>query len=543
VSGHPVIPAPVRYEAEPGRFALRSGTKIAYTAAEVAPIVARFCAQITRRTGLRLAPVAGHPGPDEGAIRIELATGDESGRLPAPLGVSPGGDTPPDERHSLTVGPGQVLLRAAAPAGVVRGLTTLIQLTATRSGGDGNVSLPGARILDAPRYAWRGLSLDLARRFLAPGEVRRVIDLLALYKLNVLHLHLTDDQGWRLPQGRPAGSREPDAPFYTAEDLRALVAYATDRLVTVVPEVDMPGHASALLRMHPELNSGRNELERESASGQPSRAVWLDPQLPATFPLVADVLAGVAEMFPGPYLHIGGDEPFGMPHDLYVAYVRRVRDLVRSIGKRPVGWQESARAGLRPDDIIQYWFSGIAFAPSLPPEILAQLDADLAASRRDVQAAAAASARVIVSPMNHCYLDVPYAEPSADPAQAARQARAGLRGVYLPLTVAESFDWEPAAALGAGRDPQHPPASQRPHAAQPQVAGVEAAIWAETIADFGDLSFLLLPRLPGVAHKAWSDPHVNATTWADHRDRLAWHGRLWAQDDLDYFRASTVDWR
>jgi hexosaminidase len=205
--------------------------------------------------------------------------------------------------------------------------------------------------------------------------------------------------------------------------------------------------------------------------------------------------------------------------------VRRVRDLVRSLGRRPLGWQESARAGLGPDDMIQYWFSGIALPASARPEVRTQVDADLADSRRDVETAAAASVPVIVSPLSHCYLDVPYAEPSADPAQADRRDRLGLR-FYSPKTVAESFGWEPAEALGHGR--------------AAQVAGVEAAIWAETISGFDDLSFLLLPRLAGVAQKAWSGPQ--ATTWTDHRDRLARHSPLWAQDNLTYFRASSVDW-
>jgi len=161
----------------------------------------------------------------------------------------------------------------------------------------------------------------------------------------------------------------------------------------------------------------------------------------------------------------------------------------------------------------------------LPPEVRAQMDADVALSRRDVENAVAASVPVIVSPLNHCYLDVPYAESSADPGQAQRQNRVGLR-LYSPKTVAESFDWEPTEALGRGRGAH--------------VAGVEAAIWAETISDFDDLCFLLLPRLAGVAHKAWSDPRLAA--WTDHRDRLAWHGRLWAQDGLTYFRTSTVNW-
>jgi hexosaminidase len=162
------------------------------------------------------------------------------------------------------------------------------------------------------------------------------------------------------------------------------------------------------------------------------------------------------------------------------------------------------------------------------PEVRARADVnlDLARSRTDLQTAAAASARVIVSPQSHCYLDVPYADPLADPAQADRLARLGPR-LYAPQTLADSFAWDPGEALGlSGR---------------PQVGGVEAAVWAETVADFADLSFLLLPRLPGIAHKAWSDQQ--AASWTEHRDRLARHARFWAQDDLTYFRAAAVRWR
>jgi hexosaminidase len=325
--------------------------------------------------------------------------------------------------------------------------------------------------------------------------------------------------------GRLATGPETDAAFYSCEDLQALVGYAADRLVTVVPEVDTPGHAAALIGLHPDLNTGRNDVEWGLIPGSKRRARWLDPELPATFELIEQVLAGVAAIFPGPYLHIGGDEPRGMPHDLYATYVQRLRGLVRSLGKRPLGWQESARAGLGPGDVIQYWLTGIAVPASLPPQVRAQLDAELALARRDVGTVVTAAVPVIASPLSHCYLDVPYAEPSADPAQADRQGRVGLR-LYAPQTVAESFGWVPAETLGPGREAQ--------------VAGVEAAIWAETISGFDDLSFLLLPRLAGIAHHSWSPPQF--ASWAGHRDRLARHGRLWAQDDLTYFRASTVDW-
>jgi hexosaminidase len=521
-----VVPAPGRIDHSGGEFALRSGMTIAYIDIELAPIVERFRFEVTRRTGLRILPTDGTPGSNEPSIRIELTTGHELGVLPATRGVSPTGGRPSDERHSLVIDENRIVVRAAEPVGVARGLTTLIQALATTPSISANeISVPAAQIFDAPRYAWRGLSLDLARRFFTVDEIQRVIDLLALYKLNVLHLHLTDDQSWRLPVEGSAENSKSDVTFYSAEDLRGLVAYAGDRFVTIIPEVNTPGHAFALLRVRPELNTGRNLVEFELPPGHARHTAWLDPELAATFDVVEEVLAGVAAIFRGPYIHIGGDEPRGMPHDLYTSYVQRVRGLARSIGKRPLGWQESVRAGLGPDDVIQYWLSDINRPASLPAEFRAQMDADVALSRRDLETAAAASVPVIVSPLSHCYLDVPYAEPSADPGQAERQGRVGLR-LYSPKSVAESFDWEPTEALGPGR--------------AAHVAGVEAAICAETISDFDDLCFLLLPRLAGVAHKAWSSPRI--ATWTDHRDRLARHGRLWAQDDLTYFRTSTVDW-
>jgi hexosaminidase len=524
---HPGIPAPVRYDAGGREFAFRAGTRVAYADTRVAPIVERFCADVGRRTGVSAVPVFGIAGSHGPWVTIELSTEDELGHLPPARGLSPSGTDPPDERYSLVIDAEQVVVRAAHPVGVARGLTTLVQLlAATPSADDGEVRVPGGRILDAPRYSWRGLSLDVVRRFFTVQEVRRVVDLLALYKLNVLHLHLTDDQGWRLPIGRADGSSGSDEDFYSADDLHALVAYAADRFVTLIPEVDTPGHAVGLVQMHPKLRSGRNELEFEMPPGHKHQAAWLDPELPATFELMNEVLTGVAEIFASPFVHIGGDEPHGMPHELYESYVAEIRRLVRSLGKRPLGWNESARAGLDADDIIQYWHTKIPLAPGLPPEVVAQSEATIALCDKDIELAAAAAVPVIVSPLSHIYLDVPYADAPADPAQEERLGRVGLRALYAPSTLEQSFAWEPSEVLGSGR--------------AVHVAGVEAVIWAETLADFADLSFLLLPRLAGVADKAWGDPRE--ATWADHRSRLAHHGRLWEQDDLTYFRTSTVDW-
>ena len=204
---HAVIPAPARFDSDGGRgFAFRPGTVVAYADPGIAPVAGRFCAQIARRTGLRLVPVrGGGPAPAEPSVTVELAATAELAGLPATAGLSPGGGDPVGERYSLVIEEGQVVVRAAEPAGVARGLTTLLQLVAS---GTEELVVPCTRILDAPRYAWRGLSLDVARTFFTLEEIRRVIDLLELYKLNVLHLHLTDDQAWRLPW---AAGRQPRA--------------------------------------------------------------------------------------------------------------------------------------------------------------------------------------------------------------------------------------------------------------------------------------------------------------------------------------------
>src|SRR5690349_12923716 len=189
-----------------------------------------------------------------------------------------------------------------------------------------------------------------------------------------------------------------------------------------------------------------NEVEYEFLPGHHRRAVWLDPDLPATFELMEQVLAGLAASFPGPYLHIGADEPRGMPDEVYASYVRRLRRLVRILGKQPVGWQESARAGLDPDDIVQLWLTGVDLPASAPPHVRAQVEAEVALSRRDAETVAEASVPVIASPLAHCYLDVPYADSpaeadaDADAAQADRHGRLGLR-IYAPKTLADSFGW------------------------------------------------------------------------------------------------------
>ncbi|HSD74982.1 MAG TPA: family 20 glycosylhydrolase [Steroidobacteraceae bacterium] len=535
-----VIPAPLQIIPGQGQFNIRSGTPIAYVGDALAPIVERFRAEVARRTGLTLVPARAAPATDAPSLRIELAAAidNDFDALPRPTGVSPAGDALPDERYSLAIGAEGIVLRSVAAIGAARGLTTLLQLLATTpKDAQGAIALPVARILDVPRFAWRGLTLDLSRTFFTTHEIRRVIDLVALYKLNVLHLHLTDDQAWRLEAGRPPTRRAGDDTFYSNAELRGLVSYAAERFVTLVPGIETPGHAAALLKLRPELDSGRNApgLDVESDSRSNHRGAWLDPEGPATFALIDQVLAEVAGIFPAPFVHIGGDQPFGMPEPAYLAYVQHVRERLGSLGKRPVGWQESIRGGADVRQVIQVSMSSDRFQASLPEEegkgpLPSMLSAAAAGtfgpSREDIEQALTHSVPVIVSPVSHACFDVPYAERSANAAQEALRARVGQRR-YPARTVAEFFDWEPARVLGSSARPE-------------DMAGVGATIWTETVADFDDLTFLLLPRLAGFAHKSWSEPRANV--WSEHRQSLALHRRLWAQDELTFFQTSTVEW-
>jgi hexosaminidase len=522
-----VIPAPLNVASASGQLRVRNGVRVEYTDAALEPIVGRFCQDVARRTGLQLeaAQIAqGSPVDNVASICIELAGSADLDALPAPIGISPNGQIAQNERYLLQVCVDRIVVRGVEAIGVSRGLTTLVQLLATTPpGADGAVVLHAEHILDAPRFAWRSLHFDVVRTFFTVQEVKRIIDLLALYKLNALSIHLTDDQAWRIEAGRPVGYKA-DAPFYTNAELRELIRYAEDRFITLIPLINTPGHVNALIQMRPELNSGRNVLEFDLKS-----SAWLDPELPATYQAVEAVLAEIASVFPGPYIFIGADEPFGMPDELYDVYVRHVHGFVRSIGKRTLGFQESMRSGIDRDHVIMYWISKADLGSGslrLPAHFAAMIKKNVARSREDIERALKFSIPILLSPLGHAYFDVPYAEPSADPRQEARRLGVGQRA-YAPKTIAETFDWDPAEALG-------------PNAPLANLAGVGAAIWDETIKDFTDLTFMLLPRLAGIAEKGWSDAQVSS--WADHRGRLAAHGRLWSQDGLTYFKSSTVDW-
>lgn len=444
-----------------------------------------------------------------------------------------------DEDYRLRVTEGGVQIDAARPVGLHRALTTLRQLLVLAKGDQR--ALDPVEVSDHCRYGWRGLSLDVARCFFDVAEVKRVIDLLSFYKLNVLHLHLTDDQGWRidvpsLPAlSRVGGTRsegEHPAGCYTLEDYRNIVEYAAERFVTVVPEIDMPGHCAAAIAAYPELGG--------SGTGA-GPANLLHPDREGVMEFVASVLGELAGATPGPYLHIGGDEAFGLGGDPYRRFAAGAREIVRSLDMTPVTWQEGAAAPVVAGDVLQHW---LAFDPAieailengdaaggslpagfaLPIEMVPRLAASVRRSRADLARAVGEGARVVLSPASHTYLDRPYSEGSVLGGQRELADRLGLR-VYAPATVEEFFDWDPARAL--------------PFSVEAGVVlGVEAAMWSESLTGPEDLEFMLLPRLAGLAERGWSE----GTDWAGHAARLARHRPVWEARGWGYFASELLPW-
>ncbi|MGI8484282.1 MAG: beta-N-acetylhexosaminidase [Thermomicrobiales bacterium] len=550
-----IIPDPTHIQtSDANPFRLSASTRILVPTADLAPLTTLFSSQLHRLAGMTVDVIEGEIADESPVIRLELAADTpDMLALPETGGTRTDGGDPNVERYSLAIREDGIRIRAAHPEGVYRGLTTLLQLSATTSQElDGTVSLPAVEIADAPRFAWRGLSFDVARTFFQVEEVKRVIDLLTLYKANVLHLHLTDSEGWRIEidawplltqiGGQSAAGNRPGG-FYTKDDYREIVRYAAARFITIVPEFDMPGHTAAIYRACPELAGDGVD----AATADLERAAWfqvMHPDHPHIFSFVTDVLTEISELTPGAYLHIGGDEALGMDGDLYRRFVEQVMPIVKGLGKKVVGWQETARAGVATGDIAQLWISpklgdlagdvanidpnDLPEGFELPPfddALIAAFTDMLKLAAGDLDKALEQGANILVSQSTSAYLDTKYSEPPSDPTQEADWARLGMP-FYPKSTVAEYFAWDPATI--------------RPGLHEDRIVGVEAGIWCETIQTFDDLLFMLLPRLPGLFEKGWSPAVPDADAWAGYAPRLVAQTPIWDRHGWVYFRSSVV---
>jgi hexosaminidase len=402
----------------------------------------------------------------------------------------------------LTVAADRVTIAARRPAGLFYGVQTLRQLLPAgvehRAALGRRLAAPAARVADAPRFAWRGFMLDVSRHFLPPADVKRLVDAMALYKMNRLHLHLSDDQGWRIEiKSRPELARVGGSTqvgggpggYYTQAEYADLVAYAAARYVMVVPEIEMPAHANAAQAAIPGLNCDGRAPALYTGTRVGFNA--LCPTSEETFRVVDDAVREVAALTPGPFLHIGGDEVEKLTHPQYLAFIERAQGIVRRHGKRMIAWGEAAPAALDPSTVVQHW-------------------------RADSSAVhAARGGSVILSPAKRIYLDMKY--------DAATTL--GLRWSAV-IDVRTAYDWEPTTYL--------------PGVAERSVLGVEAPLWSETVVTRQDFEFLAFPRLAAVAELGWSTPAARG--WDGFRSRLGAHGPRLSALGVNFYRAPEIPW-
>ncbi|WP_416519166.1 beta-N-acetylhexosaminidase [Streptomyces achromogenes] len=485
-----VVPAPV--SAKPGGtpYRITRATRIRVDGpAEVRRIGAYLAGILRPSTGYPL-PLTDH---GSGGIRLRLRSGD--------FGA---------EGYRLHSGAGGVTLTARTPAGLFHGVQTLRQLlppaVEKKTVQRGPWRIAGGTVEDRPRYAYRGAMLDVARHFFTVAQVKRYIDQVALYKVNELHLHLSDDQGWRIavdswPRlaayggatqvgGGPGG-------YYTKADYREIVRYAASRYLEVVPEIDMPGHTNAALSSYAELNCDGVAPPPYTGTRVGFSSLCVPKEV--TYDFVDDVIRELAALTPGRYLHIGGDEAHSTSHPDYVAFMDRVQPVVARYGKTVIGWHQLTGARPAPGALAQYW----------------GLDRTAAAEKEQVAQAARNGTGIVLSPADRIYLDMKYTE-----ATPIGTKWAGL------VEVRRSYDWDPGSYLAGV------PASA--------VRGVEAPLWTETVQTTADIEYLAFPRFAGAAELGWSP--AARLGWDGYRERLAAQGPRWDALGIGYYRSPQVPW-
>jgi hexosaminidase len=492
--GPAIVPVPQIAEAMPGPGFTVTASTVIYveTGDERAVAIGHYLSDV-----IGLA-ASGAP------LSVQAASGD----VPAGnIRLSSRGPGSTDEGYELTVQADGVTIEGEGAAGLFYAVQTLRQLMpafveyeAVRFDQSRPLVIAPARIVDQPRFPWRGAMLDVARHFMQVDEVKRFIDLIALYKINRLHLHLSDDQGWRLditswPNLVTTGGRTEvgggTGGRYTQAQYRDLVAYAQARFIIIVPEIDMPGHTNAALASYAELNC--DGVARPPFTGIEVGFSALCVDQDVTYKFIDDVVREIAALSPDPYFHVGGDEVKTLTPEQYARFIERVQDIVRVHGKTMIGWDETAATKLLPGSIVQHW------RPKTSP-----------------QAAVARGTKVILSPADKIYLDMKY-----DAATAIGLTWAGR------IDVRDAYDWDPATELAG--------------VPESAVLGVEAPLWSETIANIRDVEFLAFPRIVAVAEIGWSA--ADRRRWDSFRERLGAQGPRWTALGVNFYRSPQVPWK
>jgi hexosaminidase len=446
------------------------------------------------------------------------------------------------EGYMLDVTVNGITIKAKEGAGLLYGVQTLLQLfppdieskTMIRAY---NWQVPGVSIRDYPRFGWRGLMLDVARHFFTKQQVKDFIDNMIKYKYNLLHLHLTDDQGWRLeikslPKLTEVGAWRaertgrwgeftkptPDEPktyggFYTQEDIKELIAYAADRFVTILPEIDIPGHSLAAVAAYPELSCTPGTYQVSSGDrfmiwpGDGTFYATLDNTLcPANekvYEFIDKVMTEVAQLFPFKYIHMGGDECYkgfweksdackqlmqkeGLKdmHELQSYFVKRVEKIIRSKGKQMMGWDEIMEGGLADGASVMSW-----------------------RGMKGGAAAAATKHPVVMSPNDFTYVDLYQGDPVAEPP------------TYSMVRLSQSYKFDP---LPPGADEKY-------------ILGGQANLWSERLFTVRHQQYMLWPRAFAVAESVWSP--AGSKDWNSFTDRVDKHFERFDKAEINYSRS------
>lgn len=376
---------------------------------------------------------------------------------------------PNPEGYHLRSSGNQILIEASDPRGLFYGAQTLRQLITTA---DGKRSVPNVDIRDEPRFRWRGLLIDEGRHFFGKSVLFKIIDEMAAYKLNVLKMHLTDYEGWRVeipayPKLTEVGSLVDGKPqYFTTADIQDIVKYAADRYIMVVPEIEMPAHAGAAARSYPEY------FNKDGGAFNPAN--------PKTYDFVQGVLTEVARLFPAPYIDFAGDEVGddawkGMADvdrlkaeqglkstaDVQAYFGRKVVAIIESLGKQPMAWDEQVEAQAPKSVVIQWWRRD-------RPDIL--------------KTAAGLGHKLVISPADQLYFD--YQQGPGEPGAPWEGNKGG------PQSISKMLAWEP---VPDGFTPEE----------SAQVLGIEACVWTEFISTERYLQFMTFPRMLALSEIAW----------------------------------------
>jgi hexosaminidase len=410
------------------------------------------------------------------------------------------------EWYTLSISKNDVIITGTEAHGIFYGIQTLSQLLPSEESSE--IKLPCLTITDEPKYAWRGMHLDCARHFFSVDFVKKYIDYLAMYKFNTFHWHLTDDQGWRIeikkyPKLTEVGAYRNGSMvghyrdqkydtiryggFYTQEQIKEVVAYATQRHITVVPEIEMPGHAVAALAAYPEYSCTGGPFEVGKIWG-----VLDDVFCPKeeTFTFLQDILSEVMTLFPSQYIHIGGDEcpktrwkscphcqalikEKGLKdeHELQSYFVQRIEKFVNSKGRKIIGWDEILEGGLAPNAAVMSW-----------------------RGTKGGIAAAKQKHNVVMTPLSHCYFDFYQGDPRNEPLAI---------GGYTPIEKVYSFNPIPAE-LNAEESKY--------------ILGAQANLWTEYIETPKQVEYMIFPRMMALSEVLWGTS--NTEKYEDFKSRL-----------------------